>query len=402
MGESTTSESTSYSKSLLINEAYELAQKLGLIVKTNGLNFEVCSPNEENCAPLLEWYDSVLALGGCEIRYNKNLKLVQDYGFRQSRKSTCWAATATIAWAIHCGYPIINEQRFFKNDLEYVIPHKESIEKYIVSLYKSNDLHGLPKAEVDLAFSYSPDTDDLEARANWLGKIDKKVYENFLGWVKMLLQFQQEDPNLMLVKLQVYITLFEEVDKIFREQCRPLGLPRLIDNEITFYQSCGFSVTEIPFEEFTSEKLKQMADGTTPWIAAINGNALGIDGKDVQALSNEIIKLPMDQLKDYTSHAIIVLDYNPITEEVFILNTDPVSGGSANVPAYVTETVQPPGGNSAQLCVMNFYHFREALISDVKIIAKYSDGIGQPAPEKARSTIRMMCATDTCPDFYQP
>ena len=118
-------------------------------------------------------------------------------------------------------------------------------------------------------------------------------------------------------------------------------------------------------------------------------------------MANYYNSLTLDQLDNYSSHAVIVLDYNPITEEVFILNTLPIEGGSARIPSYVTSNLQTPGKNDAQLCVMNFYHFKMALISDIQILTKRYMIKGVPFSENATTTIRMI-STNQLPSFYSP
>lgn len=399
MGDPTPAETNALSKTLLVDEAYDLALKLGLIVKQDGFSFEVCSPGEQNCAPLLDWYDSVLALGDCADQYREQLDIVQRYGFHQAGEYTCWAATATIAWAIRRKQVFKSESLFFWYDIDASLPAKRVIDSFVQSL--STNPCGLSSADVGLATAMAPDTDSPRKRAEFLGYISPATYLVFAPRALSMLNTTEDQIILAKIKMDSYYTIFPDIEKNCIKQGRTLGMSRWRDNEKRFFQWCGFRMEEVPFDQLTPEKLSALTTNATP-ITALSWQMLAAEGKDVPDLAEQFRQLSDEDRKKYYSHYVLVLACNPKSEQVFILNTLPVSGGSGRVPAYVKGKLPQSGSSSAQLCVMNFRHFREALISDVQIVSKNCADAGLAVSQQTSSTIPFMIISTTAPPFKLP
>ena len=104
--------------------------------------------------------------------------------------------------------------------------------------------------------------------------------------------------------------------------------------------------------------------------------------------------MPEEQLKQYYSHYIIVLDFDPVLDQVYILNTLPVSGGSGTIPKCAYKDVGDYSPQEAQLCVMKFDHFREALISDVQTVTTNLRNSGLTVNNQEATSIAIMHTKD--------
>lgn len=334
----------------------EYAKQLGMIVVEGESGLQVCRADGTDCMKLEEWGKSVSALyyvASVALYTNENYR---KYAIQQTDHYSCWAATLTTVVGINRKKEFTIDEAIIRYAANQVVPSKYTLVQYAQNAMNKTVFPQDEQQKLSAGIADETLEERLKycvnLKINTLLKLMEEAYPS---------DKEKSENAEIIAEMAAQLVHPDEYVKVNGRR----GLDRLPEREKRFYIAMHFAYFRADFPSFTRTKLSELLDNG-PIIASVNYRGLVNNGIP---LRQKLSAIEQAVTREYTSHYVVVVNYDLDTDEVWVINTLPFRL-DASLPEGFREYSLLEESMDPMFHRIPFGDFTEMLKSDVKCVEK--------------------------------